>query len=305
VRARASLAVAFGLLVAGCGGGGEAGSSLGRALTASASLTPTTHLFAEPVVARLVVVVDADELDPDRIRVKTSFDPYDIVGSPRQIRSSFGGGLTRLRYEYTLRCLLIECIPQVLTSAAGEDETGRGERITTTFNRARVLYSDSDAERVLRNVAWPSLQSVSRINPEEIPRFGFVFRTSTPIPEATYPASPTLVGGALLVGALALLALPAVLVARWSRRRRPLPDEEAPEVPPLERALLLVESTAARENGSERRGALEMLAVELDASERAGLAAAARDLAWGRVGPSPEAAGTLVTTVREADGRPV
>ena len=298
----ATVAGALALGVAGCGSEQEPGGSIGRALSAQTSLTPTTHLFAEPVVARLDLVVDDEQLDPRRMLVKASFQPYDLVGPVRRSTESVDGGLTRLRYEYTLRCLRIACIPEVLLSAAADNETGRGERITTRLKRAQVLYADADGERLLRNAAWPSLQSVSRINPNEIPRFGFAFRRSTPVPEPTYRISPTLLGGALLAVALALLALPALLVARWFRGRRPVAVEEGPILSPLDRALLLVEWAAAQEDG-ERRGALEMLAVELDAHERRELAAAARDLAWRRSFPESDAAGTLVTTVRESNGR--
>ena len=75
---------------------------------------------------------------------------------------------------------------------------------------------------------------------------------------------------------------------------------------PLERALALVEWARDRENGAERREALEVLAVELEAVESPGLAESARSLAWSPVSPSPEAAAALVETTRrdvtESDG---
>jgi hypothetical protein len=296
--------VVFVVLAAGCGSGEQAGQEpLGRAVVAKTSLTPSAHLFAEPVVARLDVVVDRDQVDPGRVRVKPGFEPYEIVGGVVRTREDFGS-VTRLRYEFTLRCLLIECIPAILQSAAGDDESGRGERRTFRFKPASVLYENPDAEpRTLRNAAWPTLEAISRINASEIPRFGFVFRTSvTPLPDVTYSASPTFLGAGLIAGALALLALPAGLAAGWLRRRRPEPIEEEPELPPLEQALLLVEWARDRENGADRRKALEVLAVELDASRQDTLADAARSLAWAQTSPTPDAAATLVQAVREADG---
>ncbi len=138
---------------------------------------------------------------------------------------------------------------------------------------------------------------------------GFVFKTSvTPLPEPDYRVSPTLLGAGLLAGATALLVLPVWLGIGWWRRRRPPPLEvEERELTPLERALALVEWARDRENGAERREALEVLAVELEAVESPRLAESARSLAWSPVSPSPEAAAALVETTRktvtESDGR--
>ncbi len=80
--------------------------------------------------------------------------------------------------------------------------------------------------------------------------------------------SPTTLGLLLLLLAAALLLLPATLVLRWWRKRRqPPPPEPEPEPTPLERAIALVEWSLGRENGAERRAALEALASELDVVE--------------------------------------
>jgi hypothetical protein len=295
---------ALALLPAACAGGADeaSGPPPGRPVSTKTSLTPSTHLFAEPVVARLDVVVDGDALDPDQVEVETDFEPYEVLAE-KQARETFGR-LTRLRYEFTLRCLLIACIPEVLESAAGEAETGRGERTTIRLAAAKIAYDDPDSDpRAVRNAAWPPLESVSRITASDVPSFGFVFKTSvTPLAEATYRIPPPLLAAGLLLGALALLALPAWLVFGWMRRRRPPPPVEEPELSPLERALLLVEWAKGRENGAERREALEVLAVELEAVERAGLAESARRLAWSPASPSPDTAEQLVEVVRRADG---
>ena len=41
----------------------------GRFLAANQTVTPRVHLFAEPVVARVDVIVDSERYDPDRIRL--------------------------------------------------------------------------------------------------------------------------------------------------------------------------------------------------------------------------------------------
>jgi hypothetical protein len=292
------------LLAAGCAGADEeADLPLGREVSAKALFTPTVHLFAEPVVARLEVVVDRDHVDPAHVKPRTAFRPYDVkeTAHSREDRGRF----TLLRYEYVLRCLRVACIPEILSSAAGEAESGRGERRAFRLPAAEVLYDDPGAEtRTLTKATWPELVSVSRIKESDVPRFGFVFKTSvTPLAEPDYRLSPTLLGVGLLAGALALLALPAALVAGWLQRRRPPPVvEEQPELTPLERALALVEWARAREDGAERRQALEVLAVELDVMERFDLAGSARSLAWSPASPSPEAADRLVQDVRGADG---
>jgi hypothetical protein len=297
------LAAGLALLATGCGGGEEGATlPLGRAVTTRTSLTPTVHLFAEPVRARLVVVVDRDQVDPGGVRVAMGFLPYKPKGRVARSRHDYGR-FTELRYEVDLWCLSVDCIPKVLASAAGEQESGRGERRAFKFKPVRVLYDEPEAEtRLLRSASWPALESVSRINASLVPRYGFVFKTSvTPLPEPSNRASPTLLGAGLIAGALVLLALPSGLVGRWYRRRQPPPPEPEPELPPLERALLLVEWARGREDGDDRRQALEVLAVELDASARPELASVARALAWSPTTPSPDATGRLVQSVKGSD----
>ena len=290
------------LAVAGCaGGGGGDETAPPRAVTTKTTITPSTHLFAEPVVARLDVLVDGDAIDPAEVAVETDFEPYEVLRERRTFEDF--GRLTRLRYEATLRCLLIACIPEVLQSAAGEAETGRGERTTIRLPATTITYEDPDAGTRTLSAAWPPLESVSRITASGIPSFGFVFKTSvTPLAAPTYRAPPVLLATALLLGALALLVLPAWLVVGWARSRRPLPTVEEPELTPLERALALVEWANEHRNGTERREALEVLAVELEAVESDGLAGRARWLAWSPASPTSEAAAELVATVRGNDG---
>ena len=75
--------------LAGCGGSDSppllAG---GKAAAVRGSLTPDVHLFAEPVVARVDVVVDRDQVDPADVVVKTDFKPYETVGNDRRAGGS-------------------------------------------------------------------------------------------------------------------------------------------------------------------------------------------------------------------------
>ena len=190
----------------------------------------------------------------------------------------------------------------------GRGRVGTGDRLIFTFPRARIVYRDpSGKTRAVGSAAWPTLESVSRINASSIPENGpaaqFIFKTDvTPLPAATYRASPTTLAVLLVVLACLLLALPAVLLYRWWRARHPaLVEEEVREVPPLERALRLVEWTAARDVVPEKREALEVLAAELD-SEGQPLAATARRVAWSPPPPPRPDTDDLVDSVRRSDG---
>jgi len=308
-RLVAAVGVIAGVAVAsGCGSGSNETARLpgGHAVVSSTSITPPSHIFAEPVVAQIDLVVDPNKLDPDRIHLRTDFKPYEVLSATRQRENL--GGLTRFRYLFTLRCLLIECIPKIIPSAAGPEESGRGDRVTFTFPRTRILYRDPSGKmRPVASAAWPTLESVSRINASSIPEAGpgseFIFKADVvPLPAATYRMSPTTLAVLLLVAAGLLLALPAVLVHRWWRARHPeVVEEEEPEVPPLERALRLVERTAARDVVPDKREALEVLAAELDGDEPP-LADTARRVAWSPPVPSRPDTEKLVDTVRRSDG---
>ncbi len=301
------LVVSLAAIASGCGGSDQATRLPGgHAVVSSTSFTPPSHLFAEPVTAELDLVVDPRKLDPDRIHVRTDFEPYDVLSATRQREDL--GGLTRFRYVFTLRCLLIQCIPKIIPSFAGPEESGRGDRLTFTFPRTRIMYRDASGKaRPVGNAAWPTLESVSRINASSIPEIGpgsqFIFKTDvTPLPAATYRITPTTLAVLLLVLACLLLVLPAALLLRWWRARHPeAVEEEEPEVPPLERALRLVEWTAARDVVPEKREALEVLASELDV-EGPPLADTARRVAWSPPPPSRPETDELVDDVRRSNG---
>jgi hypothetical protein len=313
LRARLSLAVGFAVLAAGCGGGEDVPPlPEGKFIATTRSVNPKVALFAEPVVARVDVLVDRDRFDPDRIDVEAEFEPYESEGDPLRTRRD-QGRYTHLRFQFTVRCLVYACLPEVgggppevqpggLPAPLGSQSGGFGERKTIDLEAAHLVYDDPEkgAQR-LRNLSWPVLQSVSRLNfaDTNVTGIGFPFEASvTPLPEATYRVSPTVLGAGMLIGALALLALPAVLVVRTLRRKPEAVEEAAPELTPLEHALLLVE-WARDQDAEERREALEALAFELDDLEPE-LAGEARRVAWTPPSPDPEAMGRLVESVKQA-----
>jgi hypothetical protein len=306
MRAGLALVVLLGLAAVGCAGGSSEEGFLppGRAIDSSRSLSPTTHFFGDIVSARIEVRIDRTILDPDRLRVEAGFEPYERIGRAELDRRDLGN-YTRLRYEYALRCLTVTCIPERLDTQLGEREGARGERRTFRLRPALIRYDDPSGEfpDVLRSISWPPVTSVSRLN-EAQSEAEFPFRASPEeLPSPSYRAAPALVAGGLLLVGVALLAWPISLGVRaWRSRRPPVVEEKAPELTPLEQALLLVEWSRGQDD-DERRGALEVLAGELDGGVGS-LGWQASELAWSRSAPSDEAVSALVERVREDDGAP-
>lgn len=303
-------AVLMAALLAGCSGNGdEAAPPPGKSLATSRALTPTAHLFGDFVDVRLDVIVDREKLDPDRVGATLDFLPYRIQSGVERTRDDFSH-FSRLRWELTLRCITVACVPSRLQSVLGEQE-GRGERRTYRFKPARVTYEDPKTGKVrpLRQVSWPPLDAISRLSPDEeqIPAYaslgpgGEFVATLAPVDEPSFRAPAWLLGGALLAAALALLALPTTLIVREVRRRRPEPQAEA-QLSPLELALQRVERMRDHGDAEEQREALEALAFELDGD---GWAARVRALAWQPDAPAAADTSALVAELRGADGTSV
>ena len=297
---RIVLVLAWACAAAGCGGSDGPILPEGRALAASPALTPAVHLFGDPVVAQLEVIVDRRLLEPNRLQASAIFAPYERVGAVRASRRDFGR-FTRLRYEFTLRCLELACVRRGL---AGAPVTELGGRRTFRFPPARLLYADRTGRNasLLRAVNWPPLEAVSRINTAQTAGRWFPFRASaTPLPSLSYSVAPPLLAGALLLVALTLLGVTTRTGLRRWRAKRPAPIVDGePELTPLERALALVDEARAGDEPA-RRTALQQLAEALEQSRSDELAERATELAWSRGSPSPEATASLVDRVREVD----
>jgi len=294
------LSALLALLAAGCGGDADSPAvPLGRNVAVSRSLEPKAGFFGEPVVARVQLVVDRAQLDPALIRLEPRTFPYRPATALDVDRRDFER-YTRLRYEVTLRCLYYPCLPKRVDVP---NIPYRDQRVTR-FKAWHVYYDDPATKqtRHLARVWWPKRETVSnldlsdvRVASPETP--GRV--TLTPLPELTYGISPPLLAALLLLAAALLLVYPARLVLRRRASRRPPPPEPEAPLPPLERALLLVDWARDRVDGEDRRKALEALAFELDAAGREELAGSTRRLAWSLDSPSPDAADRLVEAVRD------
>jgi hypothetical protein len=284
-----------------------------QAIATRASLNPSVHLFADPVTARLQVAVDRRRLDLGALSVELDFAPYQPVGRT-QVERRDAGHVTYLVHTTTLRCLEPACIPERLESAAGEQETGRGERKVFELPAARITFGPGE-DRDPLTVRWPALESVSRINateyaawagsqalPPGAQRAEFPFTVDLVPAAPTYRVPPRAVAGAALAGALLLLLVPASAVAGWVRDRRRTPAERWALLPPLARARRAALWAAGRDDADERRRALELAAAELGRGGEEALAGLARELAWSDGPPAPEATTALATEIAE-DGR--
>ena len=303
-RALFALLVAVSL-AAGCGGGGDEIAALpqGSFIAASGSLGSPIHLFGDTITADVNVVVDKTKLDPGRISLKTFFAPYEPI-EEMEVSRREAGNLAEVRHRLRLRCLERACITSTLGTI--QNPGGSAPR-TFRFQPAQVQYTDpgKTEPRLLRTVRFGPLESVTRINAQDVTQvYGFPFRGNvTPLPATSQRMSPTTLALVLLLLAAALLVLPATLILRWWReRRRPPPPEPEPEPTALERAIALVEWSLERENGAERRAALEALASELDVVEPNGLGDETRVAAWSPPSPSPGEADRILTLVKERHG---
>ncbi|HWL33194.1 MAG TPA: hypothetical protein VNP89_06275 [Gaiellaceae bacterium] len=287
----------------------------GRGLVAITSLSPSTHLFADPVVARLDVVLDPAQFDPDRLDVRLSFAPYEPVGRVERTRRVVGD-LVHLRYEATLRCLHLGCIAPRFETNLGTQEEGRAERHSITLPPVALRYEEDDGRTpVLLTKQFPVAEVVSRINtarlqgldPDARPGSEGAFVAGLEPPDRTYRVRPVVLGVLALGVAFLLVLPPAVLVGRALRERWRAARPHRP-LSPLERALVLVDWTARRDDAEDRRKALEALAVVLEDDGAGSLAGTTRALAWAEPSPAGEQTGAAGTEARRSlagrdDGR--
>jgi hypothetical protein len=305
------------LAAAGCGGDEEKPIiAAGKTAVVRGELVPSVHLFGEPVVAQIDVILNREKVDPDDVQLKTDFEPYEPVSETREERRDIGD-FTVIRYTTELNCLNHFCIPP---TAAGEVTVSqipgappflpgqqRAEMMKFEFSPALLVADAEPKDRTLGRVIWAPLRSLSRINwyDSSVVGQGFPFETSvTPLPEPEYRISPTLLGLGLLALAVALLAFPVLLV-RNRRSRYGVPKAvPGPTLSPLERALRLVEWASRRPSVDERREALEALAYELGPEEDGNAAKRARAQGWSPPVPEPEQMTELVESIRKESDAP-
>ena len=263
---------------------------------ARALITPRIVLFGDVVRARVDVVVDTEEVDPDTVRIANSFSPWEIVRPPERTRRD-AGSATYLTTTYTLRCVTGPCVPG-------------GQAAPLEFDPARLSWASStDSEaRDSAPVEWPLLTVYSRFNTSN---FDPDQSSSTPwraelvaMPEVSHRLAPGVVtaGAAALGGLLALGGLVLLFLARPRRTYEPPPEPEPEPLPvlsPLEQALVLLEDSARADGAEERRRALELVAEALEERETMpDLVRSARILAWSEDDPEVDETSGLAAQVR-------
>jgi hypothetical protein len=281
------------------GGDSEIGATGDDGIAVNATVTPTTHLFGDPISGRVEVLLDRDRFDPDRVRVAADFSPYEQSEALRRSRQDVGS-VTRLVYTVDVRCLSQACFPQQVKQAY-------------RFRPARVLYDDPERlgrPRLLARATWPRVEISSRLRESQIarlregeistdqPTIELDWRADlTALREPTFRFSPVTGSWVLFAAAALLLLLAGLLVRRAVKVPLTRQERRLLRMSPLERALLLVDQAGGRE-AAEARLALDRLAAELP-SEEAGLDQEARQLAWSEGEPGRADASDLAARVRE------
>jgi hypothetical protein len=320
VKGRSGWEIGFGLaaLLAGLAlggvalvtsvGGDEPRQSLASGLGATSSLSPVVVRFGDPAAARVDLVVDRSRVAVGSVRVRARFAPLGATARPVARRDA--GDLTRIRYEFTLRCLVNRCLP----GKYGEKREFELPPVRVTY---RTRLGGFDRTRELR---WPLFAVVSRISARELARarranplriddlstsgltLGHIAGSwkesaATP-PSPSYRVSPTLLTGGLF-GLAALLAVAACALVATQVRLRPAARRlSQPVGSPLTQALGVLDFALRNGHVSERRRALELVARVLREHGEADLADRARRLAWAEA-TSKDDAQSLATDLRD------
>jgi hypothetical protein len=259
---------------------GGSGPVPGRPLTATATLGTHALSFGDPLSARVEVLVDPRKVDVASVRVRPRFAPWRIVSSSTDRHSGAG---TLLGYRYTLECLSQACLP---------GRTLAERRFLPVF----VSYRTAAGRRARLLVDWPTYRVATRLTSPDIGDPTEHLAADTSLPPVSYRIAPGTLQ-ALFAALSALFVLAAAVLVYFALPRRQAAE---PDLPPLERALLLVRASTANGYPAERRQALGGLARELRAEGRRDLAQAAVRLAWSSHPPSSEAASAFADHVEEA-----
>ena len=242
---------------------------------------PDSVPFGDPVVLRVTVSANPDEVDVSSIRVTEPLAPMTQLGATRVSRSS-RGPLDVVTYEVTAACMEQRCV------------AARGPAV---LRLPRIRVSAETADGVAGAGAnWPEITVRGRV-PTTVRDSTGRFQTDLDPPRITYRSDPQRSSTLLFVlaGVLAALAvaIAAVLTVRLVRRRNDIPLTE------VERALLLARQSEARPP-ADRRRAVGFLARVL-APREPPLADEASTLAWS----APEPAGESVSSLVDDVGRTV
>lgn len=225
--------------------------------------------FGDEVRARVQVIAP----ETSKVSVDADFSPYKTFSRSVQTEQ-LGGGVKRVRFDYTLTCLEKSCvIPKGMRGFA--------------FDPITVRYG-KEVERA----EFPPLVVVSRMltgTDGQLDRL-----TATPVRrDYEGPLSALAAAVLLLLAFLGLLALPR------------LSHAEGLPVEPVDEFELLMERLRAQTSvqvWAEQRAMLDALAIALEA-RGSKLAAKVASLAWGSQQPDPEQILKLLAQVEKEQKR--
>ena len=265
----------------------SSGSSVGEGLPlkAYATINPTVHLFGDVITAKIAIVADTKWVDPARLRVTTSFAPYEPTKAPTVVRLR-SGRFAQVTWTWTLRCLTTRCVPRAPPSDGAH---------VFRFHPARIEYLRPNLKPAYRiHASFPPIEAVSQVSPGVAAvlqktnrlnwRLGLV-----PVAAPTYRLAPGVLFW-LAIGVAAGFGLLALWLARrWYLVVRPRRVHELMDPgTPLERALAVLRY--AHQHGDEtlQRKAFERVAGELGVERADELTQIARELAWSQRTPEDE-----------------
>ena len=255
-----------------------------EAAVATATLTPRSAAFGDPVLAQLDVVVDTRRVPAASVAVAATFAPWLAHALP--VQRSHAGAATLLRYRWRLECLTDTCL-------------STGASRIFTFPTPKVT-----ADATALTPAWPALQVQRRTTAAEEQRSVPLWRLDSSLPDPTWGASATTLAWLLGAGAALLLLAAGTLLALALRPGA----RERPRLIGVERGVALVRDALGRGDDAARRRALESLAGELrlagsalpgSARDAGELASAAVRLAWSA---TPPAGAEIAALLAEIDG---
>lgn len=308
VVAAAVVAVVVVVAVEAGSGHGSTSWSLGRGdvLAATATLSPQTLLFGQPVHVRIDAVVDRRQLDPNRVRLDEHWTPFETVANVARTRTDVGP-YARLHWALDLHCVSSSCVPKpgmFVRQRLATGSIGYAGRAANGRKVAPVLLT------------WPEVTTMSRLDPADLQPAVIVHRPGQGAPRGaylpwrlntlslsapSYRIAPQTLFWSSSVVALLLVVAAAVILAPYLPPLRFLAPSR--KLSGVERALAAVER--ARGGGSaDERKALELLAAELRRTGSGGLARSATELAWSPPDPPADRTTALTEEVRrELAGR--
>jgi hypothetical protein len=268
----------------------------------AAATVDHSALFGDTVHASVVVLVDRRLVNPRSVQLAGTYGDYTLARLPTERRTTTGE-VTRLRYDLSLVCFALECLP---------GEPARHGPRSFQFEPLRIDFRGRGGKAGAIAVPWARVSVGSRMTGAEMRLLTPIdqppFHVDLALPATTYRISPTLLVALLAALGALLLAGAGVLVLRFAPRPRvavepepePEPHEALVELTPLERALLLLERARERGGVPDQRKALEHLAGELRRSGAPALAGSATVLAWAERPPAPDETRALVVAVQQS-----